>query len=143
MITRRLLLWLPAALAAMARDAKVRLRGVLREAGILETPGRGQITLEGDTDTSAVLRDRRLAGETVEAAGEWRSEGRFRVEPVHQRGLFVVKNGTPLVITYWCDVCAIRTYSPGICMCCQEETQLDLRDPGTRDTDPASRNATQ
>jgi hypothetical protein len=33
------------------------------------------------------------------------------------------------VITYWCDVCSIRTYTPGKCWCCQQETTLDLRDP--------------
>jgi hypothetical protein len=33
------------------------------------------------------------------------------------------------MVTYWCEVCAIRTYTPGECMCCQENTELDLRDP--------------
>lgn len=143
MVTRRFLLGLPVALAAMAREAKSRVRGILKEAGVLERAGQGRIAMEGDTETSAVLRDRRLFGMNVEAVGEWAAEGRFRVEPVHERGLFVLKDGKPLVITYWCEVCAIRTYGPGKCMCCQEETQLDLRDPGTRDTDPATQSATQ
>jgi hypothetical protein len=99
--------------------------------------------LSGDTETTAVIRDSRLSGAQVEAVGEWAGENRLRVEPIHERGLFVLRNGKPLVITYWCEVCSIRTYSPGMCMCCQEETQLDLRDPGTRDVDPASQNKTQ
>jgi hypothetical protein len=33
------------------------------------------------------------------------------------------------MITYWCDVCSIRAYTPGPCVCCQQETTLDLRDP--------------
>ena len=39
------------------------------------------------------------------------------------------KDGHVKVITYWCDVCSIRTYTPGPCWCCQKETLLDLRDP--------------
>jgi len=26
-------------------------------------------------------------------------------------------------------VCGIRAYTPGPCVCCQAETELDLRDP--------------
>jgi hypothetical protein len=143
MLTRRLfggLLW---ATTLFAQRALERLRGTLKKSARLAAPGGREIILEGDTETSAVLRDSRLLGLELEAVGEWADAGRFRVEPVHERGLFVVRNGKPLVITYWCEVCSIRTYSPGKCMCCQEETQLDLRDPAARDTDPAPPNATK
>ena len=33
------------------------------------------------------------------------------------------------MVTYWCEVCAIRSYTPGLCVCCRDETTLDLRDP--------------
>jgi hypothetical protein len=33
------------------------------------------------------------------------------------------------MVTYWCAVCAIRTFTPGICWCCREETELDLLEP--------------
>lgn len=142
MLLRRLFVGLLGATALFARQAQERLRGTLKKAARLAAGGR-EITLEGDTETSAVLRDSRLLGLEVEAVGAWAGAERFRVEPVHERGLFVVRNGKPLVITYWCEVCSIRTYSPGKCMCCQEETQLDLRDPAARDTDPAPQNATK
>ena len=51
------------------------------------------------------------------------------IRPIHTPSLFVYKDGKRLRVTYWCDVCAIRTYTPGICWCCREETELDLRDP--------------
>ena len=51
------------------------------------------------------------------------------VDPMHTKAMFVYKDGKKSRITYWCDLCSIRTYTPGICMCCQQETQLDLRDP--------------
>jgi hypothetical protein len=143
MLTRRALLGFIASLSVRAGAAKSRVRGLFRGAGELVTEKGRVIGLEGDTETSAVLKDSRLFDRTLEAEGEWLDSGRFRVEPVHQRGLFVVRNGKPLVITYWCDVCAIRTYSPGKCMCCQEETRLDLRDQAMRDADPASQNTSQ
>ena len=127
----------------MARVEKARLRGLLKKVATLELAGGREVKLTGDTETTAVLRDSRLFGNEVEAVGEWAGGEEFKVEPIHQRGLFVIREGKPLVITYWCPVCSIRTYSPGKCMCCQEETQLDLRDPATRDVDPASQNTTQ
>ena len=33
------------------------------------------------------------------------------------------------MITYWCDVCFIRAYAPGPCVCCPRETTLELRNP--------------
>ena len=43
--------------------------------------------------------------------------------------LLVHQNGKLKMITYWCDVCSIRAYAPGPCVCCQKETTLELRDP--------------
>ncbi|MBE7541124.1 MAG: hypothetical protein HS123_02015 [Solibacteraceae bacterium] len=57
----------------------------------------------------------------------------FRLDPIYRKAMFVVRDGKPLVITYWCEVCAIRTYSPGRCQCCQDETAFDPRDPALED----------
>jgi hypothetical protein len=82
--------------------------------------------LDGDKDTLGVLNDKRLSNEQLELRG--RFEGaRFIVDPIHTKAMHVYRQGKALLITYWCDVCAIRTYTPGICWCCQEETALDLR----------------
>lgn len=93
----------------------------------------GLVLLEGDEPTLAVLRDSRLTGADFEIRGRRVSPALFRVDPIHTKALFVHRNGRKLLVSYWCDVCYIRTYSPGKCWCCQEETKLDLIDPAAID----------
>lgn len=95
----------------------------------LETGAHKLISLECDQPTMRVLNDNRLAGADLEARGHFSGPDHFSVDPITTKALYVYKNGKRLVITYWCDVCSIRTYSPGKCMCCQQETALDLREP--------------
>ena len=76
----------------------------------------------------AVLGDKRLAGMELELVGHFKNPGTFTVNPIHTKAMFVLKDSKKLFITYWCDVCSIRTHSPGRCWCCQEETNLDLRE---------------
>lgn len=95
----------------------------------IRRPDGKDIALEGDDPTVGVLRDIRLASEEFEATGEFVAPARFRVQPIHEKAMFVVRRGKRLVITYWCDTCSIRTYTPGLCVCCREETRLDPRDP--------------
>jgi hypothetical protein len=87
------------------------------------------ILLSGDEDTVGVLKDERLAGADFEVVGQTSTAGKFEVNPIHKRALFAYKDGKRLMVTYWCDVCAIRTYTPGICWCCRQETALDLIEP--------------
>ncbi len=94
---------------------------------VLDTGSR-RVPLSGDADTMGVLQDKRLAGATFELQGKFDSQGAFAVGPIHTRAVRVLRNGKKLLVTYWCDVCSIRTYTPGICWCCQEETALDLRE---------------
>ena len=84
--------------------------------------------LEGDQATIGVLNDQRLWGTDFEAVGHFNSPGHFEIDPIHTRSMFVHKDGKRLMITYWCDVCYIRTYTPGTCVCCQKYTDLDLRE---------------
>ena len=64
----------------------------------------------------------------LEANGVREGEGKFRVDQIHKRNMFVHRDGKRLMISYWCEVCSIRTWSPGKCMCCQDETALDLKE---------------
>lgn len=73
-----------------------------------------------------VLNDKRLAGMDLEAIGHFESPEHFEVDPIHLKALFVHKDGKKYQITYWCDICYIRTYTPGPCWCCQKNTDLDL-----------------
>jgi hypothetical protein len=96
----------------------------------LKTP-EGKLTeLAGDADTLEVLSDERLANADIEVVGSFR-DGAFQIDPIHTAALWVYRDGKRLRITYWCDICAIRTYKPGICWCCRENTELDPQDPGT------------
>ncbi|MGH9632739.1 MAG: hypothetical protein ACRD7E_30920 [Bryobacteraceae bacterium] len=89
------------------------------------------VILNGDADTMGVLKDPRLAGSDFEVRGQASGPGQFSIDPIHTRALFTYKDGERLLVTYWCDVCYIRTYTPGTCWCCQRDTALDLVDPDT------------
>jgi len=111
----------------------VTLRGklIIREGkpATLETSDHKIVALEGDDTTSKLLGDGRLSGFDVEARGRFLAPGRFRIDPSHTHSLMVRQDGHLKLITYWCDICSIRAYTPGPCVCCQRETTLDLRDP--------------
>lgn len=118
--------------AAAATGSSRRVRGRLSAAAdggvVLRTAEGREWRLEGDPETMAVLRDDRVEPEMFEAVGV-EAGAAFRIDPIFRKAMFVVRDGKSLVITYWCEVCAIRTYSPGKCQCCQDETAFDPRDP--------------
>lgn len=129
------LLVLVAVLAGFgAEQQQQTLRGLLgvdsEGRPVLKLPHGEAVRLEGDGPTRAVLGDERLRGRQFEVIGRRLAEGRFEVGPIHLKSMWVIENGKRLLVTYWCPVCSIRTYSPGKCQCCQEETQLDLKEPG-------------
>ncbi|MGA2271243.1 MAG: hypothetical protein ABSH44_22470 [Bryobacteraceae bacterium] len=95
----------------------------------LETAAHKLVTLDGDEPTTKVLGDKRLNGFNVEAKGHFTAPDHFLIDPIHTRGLLVRQGGKLRMVTYWCDTCSIRSYTPGPCVCCQRETTLDLRDP--------------
>ncbi|HTP36683.1 MAG TPA: hypothetical protein VMJ75_31120 [Candidatus Acidoferrales bacterium] len=95
----------------------------------VETPDHRRIVLDGDQPTRKVLQDERINGFEMEARGHFTAPDRFTIDPQHTRALLVRDHGHLKMVTYWCDVCGIRAYTPGPCVCCQKETTLDLRDP--------------
>ena len=95
----------------------------------LATQAHGTVTLDADPETQKVLHDKRLDGAELKARGRFTAPARFTVDPIHTKAMLVRKDGRLKLITYWCEICSIRTYSPGECWCCQRETTLDLRDP--------------
>ena len=120
-------------LAATGEAAKTAVQGKLvqhtGEPAVLQTDSGQQIKLSGDDDTEKVLHDPRLAGVRLEAIGHFTTPGEFAMEPSFEKNMWVLKNGKRLQITYYCDICSIRTYAPGVCVCCQKWTDLDLREP--------------
>ncbi len=133
---RRTLLAGLLALASRAQTPRNVLRGKLVQAPgkkpALLTPEGRTVLLDSAADTLSVLNDARLQGMEMEAAGEFTAPDQFRVGPFHLKSLLVLKGGKKYEVTYWCEVCAIRTYAPGKCMCCQEETHLGLREIKTQ-----------
>jgi len=135
-VSRRLFLLttglLRLAVSSLARVAGVSIRGKLTRSPdqktVLEVSPNKLVSFNGDQATQGVLNDQRIWGTDFEAVGHFNSPDHFEIDPIHTRSMFVHKDGKRLMITYWCDVCYIRTYTPGTCVCCQKYTDLDLRE---------------
>jgi hypothetical protein len=97
----------------------------------LAIAGNKMVLLDGDDSTRKLLGDQRLNGFEVQVKGHF-TEGKFLIDPIHTTAMLVRKDGHLKMITYWCDVCNIRAYTPGPCVCCQKETTLDLIDPDSK-----------
>jgi hypothetical protein len=122
-----------AGFAAVAGPNTSSIRGKLTQRDgkpALELTDHKLVALDGDEPTRGVLNDKRLAGVDMEATGHYANPSQFTVDPIHTKALHVYKDGKRHTISYWCDTCSIRTYTPGICWCCQQETALDLQDDG-------------
>lgn len=118
-----------------APPGSVAVRGMLEapdaESAALRLSDGSLVHLHGDEQTEKVLHDDRLKGLDFEVVGRRGADGSLTALPIHLAALFVYEKGKRLRVTYYCDVCAIRTYSPGICMCCRQETRVDLVDPAS------------
>jgi hypothetical protein len=114
-----------------AAPATSSIRGALTQRDgkpAIELSSHKLVALDGDEPTRGILNDKRLAGADMEATGHLAASGLFVVDPIHTKALHVYKDGKRHTISYWCDTCSIRTYTPGICWCCQQDTALDLQD---------------
>jgi hypothetical protein len=122
-------LWTPALLLrAQLKAEQTSARGKLitGDPAFLDNGGK-QTRLLSNDDIKKVLADDRLNGFDFEALGRPTADS-FEIEPFHKRPLYAWQNGKRLHVTYWCDVCYIRTYAPGKCWCCQKDTELDLKE---------------
>ena len=132
---RGCLILLAAALCAFAANTETLTGKLALNTGkppALATAGKQLIQLDGDDSTRKILGDQRLNGFVVQAKGHFTAPGKFLIDPIHTTALTVRKDGHLKMITYWCDVCNIRAYTPGPCVCCQKETTLDLIDPDAK-----------
>lgn len=87
------------------------------------------VGVAGEPETLAVLNDDRLKGADLELLGTFAAPDRFTVGSFYtSKSMIVHKDGKRYTISYWCPVCSIRTYTPGKCMCCQQETHLELEE---------------
>lgn len=65
------------------------------------------------------LGDKRLEGRAVRVEGELLANGRLKVNH-----FWTVREGKLYRVRYFCELCNIETLEPGLCMCCQQETEL-------------------
>lgn len=128
---RWVLFFVLAAVASAAQPA-ASLRGklVIRDGTpSIETAAGKFVAASGEPETMAVLKDERLAGLDIELLGQFAAPDRFVVGSFYtSKSMIVHKGGKRYTISYWCPVCSIRTYTPGECMCCHQETHLDLEE---------------
>jgi hypothetical protein len=95
----------------------------------IETAAHKLVAVEGERETLAVLSDDRLKGADLELLGDYAAPDRFTVGSFYtSKSMIVHKDGKRYTISYWCPVCSIRTYTPGRCMCCQQDTHLELEE---------------
>src|SRR5579872_267066 len=80
----------------------------------VETPDHHTVTLSADDTISQVLSDSRIDGFEVQVKGHFTAADKFQVDPFHTVPLLVRKEGHLKMVTYWCDVCSIRAYTPEI-----------------------------
>ena len=78
-----------------------------------------RIPVAGDRFSNGQLLDPRLAEREWELEGKFQSDGQFEILK-----LFTMRQGKRHRVTYWCEICYIRSHEPGRCMCCQAETEL-------------------
>ncbi len=117
-----------AAVRLFAVERDTTLRGKLTRPAALQASDGRQLHLTGDASTQGVIKDARVIGNELELIGTFKAPGEFEIGPIYTKSMYLLKDGKRLFITYWCEVCSIRTYTPGKCWCCQENTELDLRE---------------
>jgi hypothetical protein len=88
---------------------------------------------DSDPSTRKVLGNLRLNGFEVHAKGHHTSAGKFLIDPLSSHAMMVRKGNDLKLVTYFCDVCSPRAYTPGPCVCWEKETVRDLRDPAEID----------
>lgn len=110
------------AVSALASTTAIRgtlVPPVVGEALRLALASGGTVELELDEGLELTMRDPQLAERLWEVRGRHQEDGRLFVEKI-----FTVKDGELHRVTYYCEICHITTHEPGLCMCCQGDTDL-------------------
>jgi hypothetical protein len=86
---------------------------------ILKLNGREE-SLSADTPHLLhTMQDKRLDGREVHLEGVPKPDGSFEVH-----WLYTVHDGKLFKVQYFCATCNIVALEPGLCVCCQQPTQL-------------------
>lgn len=123
-------LLLPSALLSSETGTETVLRGHLDREAVKASTSPDQpltfitedgkkVQVVGDTSSNGQLRDPKLIDRTWELEGSIRPGDSFQIDK-----LFTIKDGKRHRVTYYCEICHIVTHQPGLCMCCQGDTEL-------------------
>jgi len=69
---------------------------------------------------AAIFEDPRVRGQEVAVRARPRPDGALEIVKVHS-----VKQGKLYDVHYFCEVCNITAYAPGLCPCCRREMELE------------------
>ena len=69
---------------------------------------------------AAIFEDPRVRGQEVAVRARPRPDGALEIVKVHS-----VKQGKLHDVHYFCEVCNITAYAPGLCPCCRREMELE------------------
>ena len=86
---------------------------------LVKTNGREQSLSSDNPHLLHTLQDKRLDGREVRLEGTERPDGSFDV-----RWLYTVHGGKLFRVRYFCATCNIVALEPGLCVCCQQPTDL-------------------
>ena len=86
---------------------------------VLKANGKTVRLLSSDDYANAILHEPRFVGRELRLEGRWKSADTFDADR-----LFSVRDGKLFKVIYYCDVCNITSYKPGLCDCCQQPTEV-------------------
>ncbi len=112
----------PSLWAAQAKPLTVLEGKLLTTRGdcpLLKMNGREQALSANTPYLLHTLQDKLLDGREVRLEGIPQADGSFEVH-----WLYTLHNGKLFRVRYFCSTCNIVALEPGICVCCQQPTQL-------------------
>jgi len=86
---------------------------------VLEAGGKNLTLSARNSYLYHTLGDDRLRNREVRLEGTKLPDGSFQVERI-----LTVRDGKLYRIRYFCETCNIESLEPGICVCCQQPTEL-------------------
>lgn len=96
-----------------------RLVSAAGEGPILRMPNKDYALSAGTSYLFHALQDKRLANREVRVEGIAEPQGTFKVQK-----FFTVRGGKLYRVRYFCETCNLEALEPGLCVCCQQPTEL-------------------
>lgn len=105
--------------AASLQSVNGKLGFVAGTGPVLEAGGKNLTLSARNSYLFHTLGDDRLRNREVRLEGTKLPDGSFQVERI-----LTVRDGKLYRVRYFCETCNIESLEPGICVCCQQPTEL-------------------